>query len=215
MARHARVVKLVYTYALGAYAFRRAGSSPVSRTIERPPITRGFSCVIGFQSQGLFIFGLNHTGEQAYHSMPELKIVLLVWPNFVFMEIARNADSIMWFTLSHQMTFPAYFALENIPSGGTAHLSSPPFRYLSASSIAAVRVCLLWSTWPITPILTWGFTGFSSGVAGAAAMGLVGPKDRTILPLIVLLRRLTVGLFTCVVPFGDNRITNLSSNILS
>ena len=28
----ARVVKLVYTYALGAYAVRRAGSSPVSRT---------------------------------------------------------------------------------------------------------------------------------------------------------------------------------------
>ena len=50
---HARVVKLVYTYALGAYAVRRAGSSPVSRTIlwrhtesgaawEKSPISRGF-----------------------------------------------------------------------------------------------------------------------------------------------------------------------------
>lgn len=50
---HARVVKLVYTYALGAYAVRRAGSSPVSRTRfrrhfwykmawEKLPISRGF-----------------------------------------------------------------------------------------------------------------------------------------------------------------------------
>ncbi len=29
---YARVVKLVYTYALGAYAARRAGSSPVAGT---------------------------------------------------------------------------------------------------------------------------------------------------------------------------------------
>ena len=29
---YADVVKLVYTYALGAYAFGRAGSSPVIRT---------------------------------------------------------------------------------------------------------------------------------------------------------------------------------------
>lgn len=52
-SHHARVVKLVYTYALGAYAVRRAGSSPVSRTIlwrhtdsgaawEKSPISRGF-----------------------------------------------------------------------------------------------------------------------------------------------------------------------------
>ena len=33
----ARVVKLVYTYALGAYAARRAGSSPVSGTIKITP----------------------------------------------------------------------------------------------------------------------------------------------------------------------------------
>ena len=39
---HARVVKLVYTYALGAYAFRRAGSSPVSRTKENLRIFGGF-----------------------------------------------------------------------------------------------------------------------------------------------------------------------------
>ena len=39
---HARVVKLVYTYALGAYAFRRAGSSPVSRTKESLRIFGGF-----------------------------------------------------------------------------------------------------------------------------------------------------------------------------
>ena len=40
----ARVVKLVYTYALGAYAFGRAGSSPVSRTriaLKTPPETGG------------------------------------------------------------------------------------------------------------------------------------------------------------------------------
>ena len=30
--KYARVVKLVYTYALGAYVARRAGSSPVSGT---------------------------------------------------------------------------------------------------------------------------------------------------------------------------------------
>ena len=29
------MVKLVYTYALGAYALRRAGSSPVSRTKKK------------------------------------------------------------------------------------------------------------------------------------------------------------------------------------
>jgi hypothetical protein len=44
---YADVVKLVYTYALGAYAFGRAGSSPVIRTKRRLG-------VIEHRSKGLF-----------------------------------------------------------------------------------------------------------------------------------------------------------------
>ena len=42
----ARVVKLVYTYALGAYAFGRGGSSPLSRTKSRTsPVGGIFICL--------------------------------------------------------------------------------------------------------------------------------------------------------------------------
>ena len=39
---HARVVKLVYTYALGAYAFGCAGSSPVAGTNIKSLHLEGF-----------------------------------------------------------------------------------------------------------------------------------------------------------------------------
>ena len=60
------MVKLVYTYALGAYAARRAGSSPVAGTItpfgvyflakydiivvhdKNPPFIGGFSLLVGY-----------------------------------------------------------------------------------------------------------------------------------------------------------------------
>ena len=50
----ARVVKLVYTYALGAYAFGRGGSSPLSRTKSR------------ISPVGAFLYAFNLTNCSRY-----------------------------------------------------------------------------------------------------------------------------------------------------
>ena len=66
--KYARVVKLVYTYALGAYVARRAGSSPVSGTKIFPKllveeylgIFSYWVCVMRRDSHALSIFKLNY-----------------------------------------------------------------------------------------------------------------------------------------------------------
>ena len=70
-------MKLVYTYALGAYALRRAGSSPVSRTIfgrhngDIAHLTLKKSIPI---RRGVFLFGLINSNSEADRLV--MKVVL-------------------------------------------------------------------------------------------------------------------------------------------